>query len=721
MPANLPASYPVVQTSPRLASVVPPRLAALQRWTAWVVIPPKKEGGKPGKKPTSLTNDGSTWLSLPDALTAASRIKQGGIGFQMLGVSTIVGIDLDNCRTESGSLSKLAQDILAAAPNTYAEVTPSGTGLRLFLSLPDGAPPPPEFLNREQGVECYVGRSARFLTVTGAVLDGRAGLLSDMTPALARLLVGLAGAGSETTEPEIQLPLPTSPRVDDWKAVFDARRGKPDKNLMVFLEQGDIPGARSEKTFAVATFLLSRLYSPEEVYTVLHSAPGSWEAALDKRDQDPARARSLLWADIGRAQKIVKAELTATEGQADVWAACGLHVEVIQKRLTVIQSNQNAFRVLSQHESWRNRVALDITSGVLLLDGTPLDDARFFDLQEKVTRFCKWTPNSSRQWWVDVLRAVAEKNPINPREAWLRSLQWDGTTRLDTWLNDHVAGEKNSLNAKLGRKWLISLVARWIKPGCQVDTVLILAGSEGTRKTSFFRVMAGGADRVVALNGFERDDKFAAARAWIVEMPEAHLLRRGENARLKAFVTDTVDTYRPPYAALPVTAQRGFVIVSTANRPDELFQASQDGLRRYWPVVVRDSKIDLFWLEKYREQLLAEAVVAYDLEEQWWFDEAPEELKDRVEASVESSMVDEALTKIVVTRVGKGGMTLTEIVSEITAMVGYRPHERAVAGILPRHGIMRKRTATERFWMHKSWEAKEGNNVVPFKKEEVGS
>ena len=147
-----------------------------------------------------------------------------------------------------------------------------------------------------------------------------------------------------------------------------------DKHLMVFLETGDVPGSRSEKQFAVATFMLSRNYSPDETYTVLHSAPGSWEAALDKRDQDPVRARALIWSDIGRAQKIVRAEATEAEGQADAWAEVGLHVEVIAKKLRVVQSNQNAYRVLSNHEVWRGRVALDVTSGILLLDNEPLDD-----------------------------------------------------------------------------------------------------------------------------------------------------------------------------------------------------------------------------------------------------------------------------------------------------------------------------------------------------------
>jgi predicted P-loop ATPase len=368
--------------------------------------------------------------------------------------------------------------------------------------------------------------------------------------------------------------------------------------------------------------------------------------------------------------------------------------------------------VVEGQEAWRGRLALDVTTGEILLDATVVDDARFFMLQESVTRFCQWMPNSSRQWWTDVLRSVASKNPINPREAWLRSLRWDGTPRLDTWLNERVAALSDEVNSQIGRKWLISLVARWIQPGCKVDTVLILVGAEGVRKNTFFEIIAGGAERIVDLEGFDRDNKYIMARAWLVEMPEAHLLRRADNNRLKGFITKPTDDYRIPYASAPVTIRRGFVFVSTAN-PGSLFQVGQDGLRRYWPVEVRAGKIDYKWVAANREQMLAEAVVAYDLEEPWWFEETPAALKDRVAASVEDSVVDEAIERIVAQRVGKGGMGLNEICSEVTAIVGFRASDRLISALLPRHGCMKKRSATERFWMHPSWTVKE-DNVVAF-------
>jgi predicted P-loop ATPase len=707
---NVTQSYLTI--NPKLPAVIPEGLRSLRRWTAWARLKPKREGDKPGKKPLSATNDATSWLAFDAALAAAQG--KAGVGFQMMGASTLIGVDIDRCLDEDGVPTELAAAILASVPDTYAEVTPSGTGLRLFLQAVEGRTVP-EFLNREAGVEVYVGKSARFLTVTGHVLPGREGLLGEVTPAFCKLVQPLA-LKDGVVDLEIKLEVPPVQRVQHWQHLFESDKLAFDdlpRDLQTFLTDGDVPGSRSERTFGVATRLIESRTDLDTIFAILISAPGPWEAALDKRDQDEKRARELLWADIGRAQKLVRAEQRAEEDRAGEWARLGLRVEIVKKRAVVVQSQINAVRLITNYEKWAARVALDVTTGVVLLDGTPMDDGRFFQLQEEVCAFAGWPPNMGRAWWADAVRAAAERCQVNPRAVWLRAMKWDGKPRLDRWLVDHVAQEDNPLNRVLGRKWLISLVARWLEPGCKCDTVLVLAGTEGTRKTTFFELMAGGPERVVMLQGFERDDRFTAAKAWLVEIPEAHLFKRADRNRLKAFVTERVDQYRPPYAANPVVVKRGFVLVSTTNET-EMFAADQDGLRRFWPVWVRDSQINLKWIEEKRDQLLAEAVVAYDLEEPWWFETQPAELTQRVREAVETSTVDDALAALVVAHAGKGGLTLTEIVSEVTTRCGFRPHERSVAGILARHGIYRKRTTTQRYWMHPSWESTEGSNVLPF-------
>jgi hypothetical protein len=76
-----------------------------------------------------------------------------------------VGVDLDHCRDpETGAIEKWAREIIAFLWS-YTEVTPSGTGFRIFLR----ATLPPE--GRKHGrVELYDDR--RFLTVTGWHVPG---------------------------------------------------------------------------------------------------------------------------------------------------------------------------------------------------------------------------------------------------------------------------------------------------------------------------------------------------------------------------------------------------------------------------------------------------------------------------------------------------------------------------------------------------------------------
>lgn len=711
---------------PTISSVVPDHLRNLKRWTAWKWIPPKKAGAKPGKYPLSLTNDSATWLSFGEALKLAG--SHAGVGFQMMGMSSLVGLDLDGCRdAETEVLTPFAAKLLAALPDTYAEITPSGKGLRIFATLPEGAQAPPEFnASSTHGVECYVGKAPRYLTITGNVLVGREGKIADFTPEALRLLAPLAGPAGGF-ELEVPLPMPTHERVEEWQKIFDERL--PYKKLKAewrdYLEHGDIAGSRSERTFSVACRMIECRYPPAEIFLVLISAPGSWEAALDKRDQDPARARALVWNDIGRAQKIVRATQEEVASRADVWTKLELTTQYEGKRVVVLFNQMNATRILTSHDEWKGRIALDITTGHVLLDSTQLDDTRFFELQEKVTRFAMWGANSSRQWWSDVLRAVAEKNPINPREAMLRTLRWDGTPRLDSWFTDHVAQPLNAtedeLNRVLGRKWLLSVVARWMKPGCKVDTVLILQGIEGAGKNTLFETIAGSVERVVNLEGFERDDKMALARSWIAEMPEAGLFRRAERERLKAFITKPVDQYRLPYAPGMVDVLRAFVIVSSSNSMCELFKADQDGLRRFWPVEVRQ-RINYKWVADHRDQLLAEAVAYLDTadmlgdETPWWFETTPAVLKHRVLNTLESSSVEDAIIQLIGTQAGKGGMRLSEIAGEVGVILGHRPNDRAITPLLEKHGLRRGNTGLARVWLHPSWaraEDKREADVIP--------
>jgi hypothetical protein len=117
-------------------------LAAEPRWVAWrneqrkdkkTKIPYAPAGGM------AKADDPSTWGPRMAAEQRQKRISNGlggGIGIELgdLGGDTyICGIDLDSC-LDCDKLAPWAAAILKAAPS-YAEISPSGTGIKLFFYM----------------------------------------------------------------------------------------------------------------------------------------------------------------------------------------------------------------------------------------------------------------------------------------------------------------------------------------------------------------------------------------------------------------------------------------------------------------------------------------------------------------------------------------------------------------------------------------------------------
>jgi putative DNA primase/helicase len=89
----------------------------------------------------AMANNPRTWASRAVALAAVPALVNGGdggIGIELgeLGDGRAIGgIDLDSCRAKSGSLQPWAIEIVERF-GTYAEISPSLTGLKLFFFWP---------------------------------------------------------------------------------------------------------------------------------------------------------------------------------------------------------------------------------------------------------------------------------------------------------------------------------------------------------------------------------------------------------------------------------------------------------------------------------------------------------------------------------------------------------------------------------------------------------
>jgi primase-polymerase (primpol)-like protein len=154
--------------------LIPDRLAECEQWICWQEV---ERDGKPTKVPikpyhTSGTSNASatdpaTWRDLQSALEfhQSDRVDTDGIGFVFASETSIVGVDLDDCRDPAtGDLTDWARDIVDRL-DSYTEVSPSGRGVHVLL---EGELPPGR--NRRGNVEMY--DEARFFTVTTNHVDG---------------------------------------------------------------------------------------------------------------------------------------------------------------------------------------------------------------------------------------------------------------------------------------------------------------------------------------------------------------------------------------------------------------------------------------------------------------------------------------------------------------------------------------------------------------------
>lgn len=225
-----------------------------------------------------------------------------------------------------------------------------------------------------------------------------------------------------------------------------------------------------------------------------------------------------------------------------------------------------------------------------------------------------------------VLKQTAKQRTYHPVVRYLNRIRWDGEERIDRYLVDYLGATDTPLHRAISRRWFVGCVARAMGKGqrpVKVDTVLILAGPQGARKSTSFRKLAGDDWFSDTALDIRNKDSFQTIRGvWIYELAELAATRPRDAETVKAFLSAETDRYRPPYARNPVNSHRQVVFVGTTNEAS--FLSDPTGARRFHPVTV--GKIDLEAIERDRSMLWAEAVAAWKAGERWWL--TPEEDAD---------------------------------------------------------------------------------------------
>ncbi len=216
------------------------------------------------------------------------------------------------------------------------------------------------------------------------------------------------------------------------------------------------------------------------------------------------------------------------------------------------------------------------------------------------------------------IEIVAQDRPVHPVRDYLNGLQWDEQARVDQWATKYLGVEASPYVNAVGRRWLLSAVARVMRPGCKADHMLVLEGSQGRLKSTALGVLAGDewfADEVGDIGN--KDAAIQIAGKWLVEFSELDALSKHEATRVKAFISRTTDRYRPPWGRRAIDAPHQCVFAGTTNKDDYL--KDETGGRRFWPI--RVTSIDIDALRKDRDQLWAEAMHLWRSGAHWWLDD----------------------------------------------------------------------------------------------------
>ena len=207
-----------------------------------------------------------------------------------------------------------------------------------------------------------------------------------------------------------------------------------------------------------------------------------------------------------------------------------------------------------------------------------------------------------------------QMNTRNEVREWMDSLKWDGTQRLDKFFVDCYGARNDEYAHAVGRNFWTGMVARIYRPGCQLDTMVVLEGGQGIFKSQSIKAIGGKWYSEVSTS-VDRSDFYQVLHGNILlEIAELNAFGKADITKIKQIISCQTDRYRAPYARGPENHPRQSVFVGSTN--ESHWMKDHTGGRRFWPIKCRN--IDLSKIRAERDQCFAEAVQRFKSGADWY-------------------------------------------------------------------------------------------------------
>lgn len=569
------------------------------------------------------------------AMTHLARGGYSGLGFAFLPGDGLVGIDIDGALdADTGEWTQRCLNIIQACAS-YTELSPSGRGVHIICT---GATE--TFKDNSVGVEVFCGR--QFFTVTGRVWEGApldVAPLADAT--LARLKATVKGGKAKAPRPpaapagpadDLQQRLESALQAlgadmphDDWVHVgMGLKAALGDAGFRLW-DYWSSKGAKYPGTDVLAKKWASFDGTGLTEATVFKMAlQAGWKPPRKPRPVQPAEARSTPSTGSRGGGGKGRSGGGGGDGPADdgekrerpAWMRRLKH-----ERNGLGDCRENVFIILTEHDELKGLVGWDeFAHRVMKLRTPPWDSPPG-----------EWTPQDDYSlglWLMERLGLTIRSEAtlvagvgmaawakrFHPVLAYLNGLPaWDGIERLPYWLSECLGAEDSTYTRLVGTWFLMGMVQRALRPGCQMDYMIVLEGLQGRRKSTALATLLPNrdwfADTPMRLG--DKESMLSLAGKWLVEMGELASLSRAETEEIKQYLSSRVDRVREPFARRYVDRPRSSVFGGTTNQ-GEYFK-DPTGARRFWPVHChgvpeRDGGVDLDKLAEWRDHLFAEAM-----------------------------------------------------------------------------------------------------------------
>jgi hypothetical protein len=405
------------------------------------------------------------------------------------------------------------------------------------------------------------------------------------------------------------------------------------------------------------------------------------------------KKRIKVWEPPKQEKVVVKEEFD-TEGEfgkAGVWETLGLEC---RPSGTPYASVDNAVRVLNHrikdgdihYDSFLNQIRFNTELGFVKLQDHHLITLTIMMQREFGIQDMKKTVVT------DAVAFYARSRIRNCLQEFLLSLQWDGVSRIEEFFITGFGAENNEYTRAVGKNFLIGMIARAMKPGCQLDTLPILEGEQGIGKSRGLEALAGEyyADIDTAMGTREFAEQIQGK--WLVELSELSAMRPSEVEKIKSGITRTIDVYREPFAVLASDHPRQCVFAGTTNAKNYLMDDT--GNRRFWPV--KCGEINRQWIRDHREKIFAEALTLYQQGANWW--SVPVELAEK--ETSERMFVDGLLERVGEYVEFHASVRISEILKawEIPEAQWNQPLQKRIASALRAHGYHAMKSNGVQVW-----------------------